>query len=160
MAGRDKKGHFVVGHSSPGPGRDSLYDPSMNDTARKLALLGLTDEELAKFFGVDVRTMYNWYNEAPAFFQAVQDGKIIADANVAESLYKRATGEHVEIEKIVKNQQTGEHTVLKVKTYIPGEAPAAFNWLKNRRGQNWRDKQEHEHSGGVNVILSKADADL
>jgi hypothetical protein len=114
----------------------------MNDQARKLALLGLTDEEMAAFFGVEVRTLYNWYNEAPAFFQAVQEGKIVADANVADSLYKRATGEIVEIEKAYRNKTTGEVEVVKVKQYIPGEPGAAFNWLKNRRSSQWRDKRE------------------
>lgn len=140
MSDRDDKGHFLPGHSIPGPGRDSLYDPSMNDAARKLALLGLTDEEMAKFFGVSPSTFDGWKAEFPAFLCSVNDGKTIADANVAESLYKRATGEHVEIEKIVKNRNTGESSVIKVKTYIPGEAGAALNWLKNRRRQNWQEK--------------------
>lgn len=147
MTNRDEKGHFLVGHTEPGPGRSSLYDPSMNDQARKLALLGLTDEELAKFFGVDVRTLYNWYNEAPAFFQAVQEGKLVADANVADSFYKRATGEHVEIEKAYRNKTTGEVDIIKVKTYIPGDSAAALNWLKNRKSDKWRDKHDVEHSG-------------
>lgn len=154
---RDEAGRFIVGHTQAGPGRDSLYDPAMNDVARKLALLGLTDEEMASFFGVSAKTLYNWQAEYPAFFQSVQDGKTIADANVADSLYKRATGEHVEIEKIHVNKQTGEATTLKIKQYIPGEAGAAMNWLKNRRKQDWRDKVDHEHSGqvGISVITRK-----
>ena len=135
----------------PGPGRDSLYDVSMNDMARKLALLGLTDKEMAEFFGVTPQTFYNWQKQFPAFFEAVQDGKIIADANVAESLYKRATGEHVEIEKAYRNKTTGEVEIVKVKTFFPGEAGAALNWLKNRRKENWRDKVDHEHSGSLEV---------
>lgn len=126
----------------PGPGRSSLYDESMNDQARKLALLGLTDEEMAEFFGVTRQTLDNWKREFPAFFAAVQEGKTIADANVADSFYKRATGEHVHIEKIYTNKQTGERQTLKVLTYIPGEAGAALNWLKNRRRQSWADKQD------------------
>lgn len=136
----------------PGPGRDSLYDPSMNDMARKLALLGLTDEEMAKFFGVSKKTFYNWQDQFPAFFHSVQEGKIIADANVAESLYKRATGEHVEIEKTYRNKQTGEFEKVTVKQFIPGESGAALNWLKNRRKESWRDKVEHEHSGAIEVV--------
>lgn len=135
----------------PGPGRDSLYDPSMNDMVRKLALLGLTDKEMSEFFGVTPQTFYNWQKQFPAFFEAVQDGKVIADANVAESLYKRATGEHVEIEKAYRNKTTGEVEIVKVKTFIPGEAGAALNWLKNRRKENWRDKVEYEHSGSLEV---------
>lgn len=139
----------------PGPGRDSLYDVSMNDMARKLALLGLTDREMAEFFGVSQQTLYNWQNQFPAFFESVQEGKVIADANVAESLYKRATGEHVEIEKAYRNKTTGEVEIVKVKTFIPGESGAALNWLKNRRKESWRDKVEHEHSGSLEVTTKE-----
>jgi hypothetical protein len=133
----------------PGPGRDSVYDPSMNDAARKLALLGLTNDEMAEFFGVHPSTFYRWMNEYSAFCEAVNEGKVIADANVAESLYKRATGEHVEVEKVYTNRNTGEKATIKVMTYIPGEAPAALNWLKNRRPLQWREKQEVQHTGEV-----------
>jgi transposase len=126
----------------PGPGRDSLYDPSMNDQVRKLALLGLNDEEMAAFFGVHPSTYYRWQEAHPAFREAVNEGKVSADANVADSFYKRATGEHVQIEKIVKDKTTGEHKVIKITTYIPGESGAALNWLKNRRRQSWADKQD------------------
>lgn len=136
----------------PGPGRTSDYDPSMNDQARKLALLGLTNEEMAEFFGVHVSTFYRWQADNSAFREAVNDGKVIADANVADSLYKRATGEHVQLEKVVKNTQTGEHSVIKYMTFIPGDAGAALNWLKNRRRGNWQDKVDHSHSGSIDVV--------
>jgi hypothetical protein len=141
MSDRDESGRFLPEHSIPGPGRDSLYDPEMNDQARKLALLGLTDEEMAEFFGVDVRTFHRWKDEFPAFCHSVCEGKIVADANVADSLYKRATGEHVEIEKAYRNKTTGDVDIIKIKTFIPGDAGAALNWLKNRKGDKWRDKQ-------------------
>lgn len=136
----------------PGPGRDSLYDPSMNDQARKLSLLGLNNEEMAEFFGVHVSTFYRWQSENPAFREAVNEGKTIADANVADSFYKRATGEHVQMEKVVKNAQTGEHSVVKYMVYIPGDAGAALNWLKNRRRQGWQDKVDHSHSGTIDLV--------
>lgn len=135
----------------PGPGRDSLYDPSMNDQARKLALLGLTNEEMAEFFGVHVSTFYRWMADATAFREAVNEGKTIADANVADSLYKRATGEHVQLEKVVKGPD-GQHAAIKYMTYIPGDAGAALNWLKNRRRQNWQDKVDHSHSGSIDLV--------
>lgn len=149
MDDRDAQGHWLEGHSQPGPGRPSGYDPSMNDMARKLALLGMTDEEMAKFFGVTRQTLDNWKAEEPAFFAAVQEGKEIADANVADSLYKRATGEIVELEKVVKHHETGEHIVIKYKTFIPGDTGAAMNWLKNRKADKWRDKHDIELGGSV-----------
>ncbi len=135
----------------PGPGRDSDYHPSMNEQARKLALLGQTNEEIAAFFGIHVSTFYRWQSENSAFREAVNEGKVAADANVADSFYRRATGEHVEIEKVVKNSQTGEHSVLKVKTYVPADPGAALNWLKNRQPAKWRDMKAVELSGGLHI---------
>jgi hypothetical protein len=124
----------------------------MNDQARKLALLGLTNDELAEFFGVHVSTFQRWLADNSAFREAVNEGKVIADANVADSFYKRATGEHVQVEKIIKNRETGEHSVIKVMTFIPGESGAALNWLKNRRRKDWQDKVDHNHTGKVDVV--------
>lgn len=153
MADRDDKGQFLPAHSIPGPGRDSLYDVAMNDQVRKLALLGLTDAEMAEFFGVDERTFNNWKNEYPAFFQSLHEGKTVADANVADSLYKRATGEHVQIEKAYRNKTTGEVEIVKVMTFIPGESGAAKLWLTNRRRQNWADSQNIKVSGDPDAPL-------
>lgn len=139
----------------PGPGRDSEYDPSMNDQARKLALLGMTNEEMAEFFGVHVSTFYRWQADNSAFREAVNAGKVAADANVADSFYKRATGEHVQIEKVVK-RPNGEHEVIKLMTFIPGDASAALNWLKNRQPGRWRDMKAVELSGSL--TLSHEDA--
>lgn len=151
---RDEKGHFLPAHNIPGPGRESLYDPSMNDQARKLALLGLTDQEIADFFGVTETTLNNWKNENPAFFESINEGKLPADAEVAQSLYKRATGEHVEVEKVVKGAD-GSHETITVKQYVPGEVQAQRLWLMNRRSKSWRDKIDMDHSGSVTVNLPK-----
>ena len=57
MAGRNELGQFEPGNKF---GEDSKYDPSMCEQATKLALLGMTNEEMAKFFGVNVDTFYEW----------------------------------------------------------------------------------------------------
>ncbi len=138
----------------PGPGRDSLYDPSMNDMARKLALLGLTDREMAEFFGVTERTLNNWKNEHPAFFQSLNEGKTIADANVADSLYRRATGEVVFIEKRVKNDD-GHYEIIRLSQQVPADPGAAKLWLTNRRGQNWRESKDVNLSGSVDLTTKE-----
>lgn len=158
MPDRDPEtGRFEKGHNLPGPGRPSLYDASMNEAAEKLALLGMTDEEMAKFFGIDTSTFYEWMKTYPAFSEAVYAGKDIADANVASSLYKRATGEHVLIEAVRKGKD-GDHQVVKFRQFIPADPGAALNWLKNRQPEKWRDKKEVEHSGGIDLTGDAADA--
>jgi hypothetical protein len=134
----------------PGPGRKSLYDPSYPDQARKLCLLGATDAELADFFGVTETTINNWKAEHPAFFESIRAGKVKADAEVADSLYRRATGEHVEVQKLVKGSD-GSFEAIKVMQYIPGDPQAAFKWLLNRRRQDWTDSKDVKLSGKVSV---------
>ena len=137
----------------PGPGRKSKYDPSFAEQARKLCLLGAVDEELADFFGVCERTINNWKDEHPAFLQSINAGKKIADAEVADSLYKRATGEHIQLEKIVKNKD-GEFEAIRYKSFIPGDPNAAFKWLLNRRRQDWSDSSKVELSGRLTLGLA------
>lgn len=130
----------------PGPGRRSQYDPSMNEAARKLALLGLTDEEIAAFFGVKRQTLDNWKRKYPAFFASLNDGKVIADANVADSLYRRAIGEVTFVEKRVKGSND-EYEIIRLSQSVPADPGAAKLWLTNRQGRLWRDKQTHELTG-------------
>lgn len=144
----------------PGPGRKSLYREEYVDQAFKLCLLGATDEELADFFVVAVKTIYNWKDEHPAFLQATIDGKVKADAEVAHSLYRSATGHEMTAEKVVKvKDETGERfEAVRYKSYIPADPNAAYKWLCNRRRQDWRDRHEVQHdvSGDLAALLREA----
>jgi hypothetical protein len=133
----------------PGPGRNSLYREEYADQAFKLCLLGATDEELAGFFAVVVATIYNWKNEHPAFLEATVAGKIKADAEVAHSLYRSATGHEMTAEKVVKNGDKFE--AIRYKRFIPGDPNAAYKWLLNRRRQDWSEKTAIEHSGELAI---------
>jgi hypothetical protein len=74
-------------------GRPSLYrDESSLRQARKLYLLGATDQDLAEFFEIDVRTIYDWKRTKPEFSQAIMRGKMLADAGVAVKLYRQDDG--------------------------------------------------------------------
>lgn len=143
MADRDESGRFQPGHNLPGPGRPSEYHPAMDDQARKLALLGLTDAEIAKFFGVTEQTLNNWKSDFPAFFESLMAGKVIADADVADSLYRRAMGEVVFVERRVKDDD-GNYEVIRLMQKVPADAGAAKLWLTNRQPLLWRDKQAVE----------------
>ena len=137
-------------------GRKTSYTPEFNEQARKLCLLGATDEEIADFFNVTETTINRWKNLYPEFCVSIKKGKIIADAEVAESLYKRATGyEYKEVKSVPaveRNNKDGEdkkvtdNKKLIVKEvnikHIPPDPTSMFYWLKNRRPKEWRDKRE------------------
>ena len=105
--------------------------------------MGATDAEMADFFGVQEKTINNW-KRRKGFLQSIKEGKIQADAEVAESLFKRACGyEHPET-KVFCNSD-GDITTEEVTKCYPPDTAAAFIWLKNRAG--WKDKSTQEHSG-------------
>jgi len=135
-------------------GRPRAYDPSFAIEAQALCERGATDMELAEHFDVTVRTIYRWRNAFPDFCQAVVIGKDAADDRVERALYNRAVGYSFESEKIFNYQ--GVVVRADVVEHVPPDQGAALNWLKNRRGDKWRDKQEVEHtaSGALADIIA------
>lgn len=130
-------------------GRPSEYRDEYVEQAAKLCALGATDFELANFFQVHTATIYRWKNLYPEFCEAVIAGKEAADARVERSLYNRAVGYSFESEKVFQFQ--GEIIRAETVEHVPPDPSAALNWLKNRQPDKWRDKQEVQHSGGIDI---------
>lgn len=123
-------------------GRPTKYKEEFNGQVEKLCKLGATDTEIADFFNVDVSTINNWKIDYPEFFESIKAGKNLADANVASSLYHRATGySHEDVD--IKMYEGGIIETKLIKHYPPDPTSMIF-WLKNRRPKEWRDKQEIE----------------
>lgn len=144
MTRRPRSTDIVVARVKHAGGRPSKYKEGFADQARKLCLLGATDSDLASFFEVNEDTINEWKKVHLEFSESLKAGKDLADATVADRLYKRATGyEHADVDiKVVAGQivQTGL-----IKHYPP-DTPAAIFWLKNRQKDKWRDRQEVDHT--------------
>jgi len=144
-----------------GKGRPSVYQPKVHpEQARKLALLGCTDPEIANVLGVSLATIKNWKTAHPEFLAAVTRGKTAADADVAASLYERAMGyKHPEI---VISAWQGTIIKTKVTRHYPPDTQAAFRWLTNRQPSRWRNQPDP--AGGddapppVKVVVEVQDA--
>jgi hypothetical protein len=117
---------------------------------RKLCVVGFTDAEMADFFGVSERTVNTWKKAHPEFLQSITRGKILADANVAEALYKRAAGYSHPAVKIFNNN--GAPMRVEYTEHYPPDTAACSLWLRNRQPTRWRDKQAIEHGGNVSTI--------
>lgn len=127
-------------------GRPTSYRPEYADQSLKLCRLGATDKELADFFGVVESTINEWKIHQPAFSESLKAGKGLADAEVADKLFKRATGyEHAAV-KISASPDGKEHVTEYIERYPPDTTAAIF-WLKNRRPDVWRDKVQQELTG-------------
>jgi hypothetical protein len=100
-------------------GRPTKYDKAIVEDVRERALQGQTDEEIAAGIEVSRSTLALWKARHPEFSDALSAWKGEADDAVEHSLYLRALG---------------------------GDTTAMIFWLKNRRRETWRDKQEIEHS--------------
>lgn len=134
--------------TKPGTKRPDLskYDPKKTPVqAHKLCLLGATNEQLADFFEVNEETIYRWQREHPEFKEALADGKIAADAEIANALYHRARGfSHIDTKMFMDRDADGNSTIL-TKTYLkhyPPDTTACKWWLNNRQKEKWQDKQE------------------
>lgn len=132
-------------------GRPTSFKKEFVAQAEKLCALGATDMELADFFEVDVRTIYRWKHTEPSFCQAVTCGKEHSDERVQRSLYNRAVGYSFDAVKIFMPAGAEEPVYAPYTEHVAPDPAAAMNWLKNRRPEQWRDKQEIEHSGTVNL---------
>lgn len=138
--------------------RPSKFKSEYVEQAKKLALLGATDKEIADFFEVSDRTLNRWKLESEEFRQSLKSGKEVADERVERSLFSRALGyEHDEVDiRVIFN----EIVKTPIRKFYPPDTTACIFWLKNRRPDQWRDKQDIEHSGNVSLFLSESDADL
>ena len=124
-----------------------------------LCASGATDNDLAEFFGVTERTINRWKLSYPDFSAALMAGKDGPDARVVRTLYHKANGYEYErahpikLKKIVygsdgkKIQEEERVEIVMVKEVVPADTTAMIFWLKNRRADDWRDVQRHEHGG-------------
>lgn len=145
--------------------RPTAYKKEYAEQARKLCLLGATDVDLAEFFGVAKSTINLWKKKHPEFSDSLKKGKTVADAEVAESLYKRAIGIEYTETKVSTDGSKKKQEVT--KKFIPPDAVSAIFWLKNRQPSKWRDKPFAEDEGeiatpvsiNINVVDARADDD-
>ena len=121
-------------------GRPTAYRSDYPAQARRLALLGLTDEEMAQFFEVTPQTLYNWDERYPEFLEARARGKAHADGRVAEKLYHRALGYEQDAVKIFMPANAREPVYAPYREKFAPDVQAATLWLSNRQGGKWKLK--------------------
>lgn len=133
---------------------------------------GLTDEQIAGNMGISVRTLYLWKKKNMQIFQSLKTGKEVADIEVENALRKKALGFR-ETEQTVSTRRTVEYengkrvrevtepVVTEVEKYYPPDTTAQIFWLKNRKPEQWRDKQEQkvDLTEAVRIVDSIGDSD-
>lgn len=133
---------------------------------------GLTDEQIARNMGINVRTLYHWKKKNVQIFQTLKTNKELADIEVENALRKKALGfrekeqavstrRTIEYENGKRIREIAEPVVTEVERYYPPDTTAQIFWLKNRKPDKWRDKQEQkvDMTEAVKIVDSIADGD-
>lgn len=113
---------------------------------------GLTNEQISHNVGINPDTLYTWIKKFPEISEALKRGKEVIDRQVENALLKRALG--YKFEEVT--YEYGEETKRVIKEVSPDTTAQIF-WLKNRKPIEWRDRQQIEHSGNMNVNNPYAD---
>lgn len=128
------------------------------DNLKKIAAWardGLSEAQIAHNLNVHVNTFsrakrHKEYGEA--ICEALAHGREVADIEVENALYKRATG--YSYDEVKEEYEVGILTKRTVtKKFIPPDTGAQIFWLKNRRPNTWRDRREVDNT----VALDKLD---
>jgi DNA-binding XRE family transcriptional regulator len=119
---------------------------------------GLTDEQIAHNVGVSRSTLNDWKKKYPDISDALKKGKEVVDLQVENALLKRALGYAYEevTEESQWNEKAKQYELVITKRVKKRQAPdttAQIFWLKNRRPDKWRDKQDVEHTGDMDLNI-------
>lgn len=114
---------------------------------------GLTEEQIAKNMGVSRSTLSDYKVKYPDILRAIKNSKEVADREVENALFNKATGYTVKLKKPMKvrhveyDEVSGRKVVeyerieyIEEEVHVPADTTAQIFWLKNRKPNEWRDK--------------------
>lgn len=114
---------------------------------------GLSDEQIAKNIGINVATLYRWKEKYCEICEAIRAGKDVPDRKVENALYESCFDRTIPVKKAFKVKRVWfdengkrceeEHIEIAEETVaIPANPRAQEFWLKNRKPDVWKDKQQ------------------
>ena len=123
---------------------------------------GLTDAQIAHNMGVSHKSLWRWSKDPNAedglspIGRALKNGKEVADRIVENALYKSAIGyRYKETTRERTKNRAGEFEIVVTKEVTKEVQPnvaAQIFWLKNRKPEIWRDKQEIENNDALEKL--------
>lgn len=114
---------------------------------------GLTDEQIANNIGISVSCLNNWKNKYVEILESLKRGKEVIDRQVENALLKRALGyEYAETTREYIPELDEMKTTKKVTKQVAPDTTAQIFWLKNRKPDKWRDKQEYEDKTAIDKL--------
>lgn len=132
---------------------------------RKIALLGLSQEESAEYLGISLSIFRRWLTEYPEFRVAWNEGARVVDADVANALLTSALGYNYTKNTIKEKEsdEFGDSSETTVEDmHVPGNVQAQMFWLANRQRKNWKmkhvdpeDEAGSVRGGPITVVFNK-----
>lgn len=108
---------------------------------------GLSDEQIAHNMGISYSTLKEWKRKYPTISATLKKTKEVVDKEVENALYKSAMG--YDYEEITEerrfDQALGDYRMVvtkRCKKHMPPNTASIIFWLKNRKPEIWKDKQE------------------
>ena len=135
-------------------GRPTKYKEAFNDQVFEMALLGLTDTQMATIIGINQDTFNEWKKVYPSFSESLTQGKENADGKVAKAMYKRALGLTIVEEALTKDGQ-----IVQLRKELPPDTPAAKHWLANRQRKLWANNGESTFNTTEPLIIIRTEGD-
>ena len=102
---------------------------------------GLIDKQIAHNMGVAWSTLKIWKNRFPKLAEAISKSKEVADREVENALFKRALGYWV-TETETTTFSDGTTKTTEKRRHIVPDTTAQIFWLKNRKPDEWREKND------------------
>lgn len=127
----------------------------MLDQVFEMALLGLTDVQMAKVLGICDATFDNYKKEYPSFLGSLTRGKEEADGKVARAMYNRAIGVTIREEALTRD---GE--VVTLHKELPSDTAAAKHWLANRQRGKWSNNGENTINTTTPLVITLDKSEL
>ena len=116
---------------------------------------GLIDKDIAHNIGIGYSTLREWKKLYPEIGEALRKGKEVVDRIVENALYKSAIGfmqkikKPVRIKEVEYDPKTGKKVresekwvLVEEEIYIAPQVTAQIFWLKNRKPDQWREKND------------------
>lgn len=109
---------------------------------------GLIEEQIAANMGISRGTLQEWKKRFPDISDSLKKGKEVVDRQVENALLRSALGFEYE-----EQVATPRGEVVTVRKYEKPNTTAQIFWLKNRKPEAWRDKQENNITGHIGVTI-------
>lgn len=160
-------------------GRKGKYDDWLTEDGllriEGWAREGLSLEQVAKNMGIADSTLRKWRDKFEPISAAIKRGSAPVDYEVENAMLKSALGYTVKVKKPIKvktkKQLKDKGTIeeehiemVEEEVYIKPDTTAQIFWLKNRRPDKWRDRQDQvithiEDLQPLAEMLNEPDAD-